>query len=160
MRAVTSEPIGTGAQAPDFALQDQHGQTVRLSGFRGDRNVLLVFYPFSFTGICTREMCEIRDSLPQIEDDNVQVLAVSCDALSTQRVFADREGLTYPVLSDFWPHGEVARAYGVFDETRGAALRGSFLVDRAGTIRWSVVNTMGQPRTLSDYRAVLGDLVR
>jgi len=152
--------IDVGAQAPDFALKDQHGQTVRLSDFRGDRLVLVVFYPWSFTGICTSEVCEIRDALPQLEDDNVQVLAISCDAMPTQRVFADQEGLTYPVLSDFWPHGEVASAYGVFDAERGAALRGSFLVGTDGVVLWRVVNGIGQPRTLSDYRAVLGDPVR
>ncbi|HET7327525.1 MAG TPA: peroxiredoxin [Nocardioidaceae bacterium] len=151
--------IDVGAHAPDFALHDQHGRTVRLSDFRGDRLVLIVFYPWSFTGICTSETREIQDSLPQLEDDDVQVLAISCDAMSTQRVFADKEGLTYPVLSDFWPHGEVASAFGVFDAERGAALRGSFLVDREGVVRWRVVNGIGEARTLSDYRAVLGDLV-
>lgn len=151
--------IDVGAQAPDFALKDQHGATVRLSDFRGDKLTMVVFYPWSFTGICTSEMCEIRDALPQLEADEVQVLAVSCDAMPTQRVFADQQGLTYPVLSDFWPHGEVASDYGVFDSERGAALRGTFLVDREGIVRWQVVNGIGEARTLSDYRAVVGDLL-
>lgn len=152
--------IDVGAQAPDFALKDQHGSRVRLSDLLGDQLVMVVFYPFSFTGICTGEMTAIRDSLTELESDDIQVVAVSCDAMSTQRVFADQEQLTFPVLSDFWPHGEVAAAYGVFDENRGAALRGTFLIDRAGVVRWRVVNGLGEPRTLSDYKTVLGDLVR
>jgi mycoredoxin-dependent peroxiredoxin len=151
--------IEVGEVAPDFALKDQHGQTVRLSDFRSRQNVLLVFYPWSFTGICTSEMCEIRDALPGLTGEDARVLAVSCDSMPTQRVFAEREGLTYPVLSDFWPHGEVARAYGVFDAERGAALRGTFVIDRDSVVRWSVVNGIGEARTLSDYRAVLGELV-
>lgn len=152
--------IDVGARAPDFALKDQHGATVRLSDLLGDRLVLVVFYPFSFTGICTSEMTSIRDSQGQLEADGIQVVAISCDAMSTQRVFADREQLTFPVLSDFWPHGEVATAYGVFDDTRGAARRGTFLIDRDGVVRWRVVNDIGEARTLSDYRTVLGDLTR
>jgi mycoredoxin-dependent peroxiredoxin len=150
--------IDVGAQAPDFSLKDQHGQTVTLSDFRGQKNVLLVFYPWSFTGICTSEMCEIRDALPQLHGDDSVVLAVSCDAMFTQRVFAEREGLEYPVLSDFWPHGAVASAYGVLDEKLGAALRGTFVIDKQGVVQWRVVNAVGEARSLDDYQKVLADL--
>jgi mycoredoxin-dependent peroxiredoxin len=151
-------PIDVGATAPDFALKDQHGQTVTLSDFRGRKNVLLVFYPWSFTGICTSEMCEIRDALPRLDGDDSAVLAVSCDAMFTQRVFAEHEGLDYPVLSDFWPHGAVASAYGVFDDQLGAALRGTFVIDKEGVVRWRVVNAVGEARSLDDYQKVLGAL--
>jgi mycoredoxin-dependent peroxiredoxin len=146
--------------APDFALQDQHGATVRLSELAADRLVLVVFYPLSFTGICTGELTSIRDAMEQLETDGVRPVAISCDPMPTQRVFSDQERLTFPVLSDFWPHGETATAYGVFDRRRGVARRGTFLVDRGRVVRWKVVNEIGEARTLSDYRAVLGDVTQ
>jgi mycoredoxin-dependent peroxiredoxin len=144
-----------GAAAPDFTLKDQHGQDVSLSDFRGDRNVLLVFYPWSFSRICTNEMAEIRDALPTLTGEDSAVLAVSCDAMFTQRVYAEHEGLEYPVLSDFWPHGAVASAYGVFDDTLGAAVRGSFVIDKDGVVAWRVVNGVKEARDLGEYQAVL-----
>jgi mycoredoxin-dependent peroxiredoxin len=148
-------PIDVGATAPDFALKDQHGQTVSLSDFRGRQSLLLVFYPWSFSRICTGELCEIRDALPTLQGEDTAVVAVSCDAMFTQRVYAEQEGLAFPVLSDFWPHGAVASAYGVFDDTLGAALRGTFLVDKDGTVRWRVINGVGEARDLHDYQRVL-----
>jgi mycoredoxin-dependent peroxiredoxin len=150
--------IDVGAEAPDFSLKDQHGQTVTLSEFRGRQNVLLVFYPWSFSRICTSEMCEIRDALPRLNGDDSTVLAVSCDAMFTQRAFAEQEGLDYPVLSDFWPHGAVASAYGVFDDRLGAAVRGTFVIDKQGVVQWRVVNAVGEARSLDDYRKVLAEL--
>jgi mycoredoxin-dependent peroxiredoxin len=151
--------IDVGAAAPDFALKDQHGQTVALSDYRDRKNVLLVFYPWSFSRICTSEMCEIRDALPRLQGEDAEVVAVSCDAMFTQRVYAEQEGLDYPVLSDFWPHGAVASAYGVFDDRLGAAVRGSFVIDRDGVVAWRVVNGVGEARALRDYQAALCDLV-
>lgn len=150
--------VDVGAAAPDFALKDQHGQTVALSHYRGRQNVLLVFYPWSFSRICTDEMREIRDALPTLQREDTAVFAVSCDAMFTQRVYAEQEGLAYPVLSDFWPHGAVAAAYGVFDERLGAAVRGSFVIDKDGVVRWRVVNGVGEARALSDYQSVLNGL--
>jgi peroxiredoxin len=151
-------PIDVGAAAPDFALKDQHGQTVSLSDYRELKNVLLVFYPWSFSRICTSEMCEIRDAMPRLHGEDAEVLAVSCDAMFTQRVYAEQEGLDYPVLSDFWPHGAVASAYGVFDDRLGAAVRGSFVIDKAGIVQWRVVNGVGEARDLDEYRTVLNRL--
>ena len=147
-----------GQPAPEFLLNDHHGAPVRLASFRGQRNVVIVFFPFAFTGICTGELCTIRDDIGMYQNDQVQVLAVSCDAMPTLRVFADREGFTFPLLSDFWPHGEVARAYGVFDEQAGLALRGTFILDPDGIVRWSVLNQRGQARDASAYRAALATL--
>src|ERR1700755_1458874 len=101
--------IAVGAEAPDFVLKDQNNQEVRLSDFRGQRNVLLVFYPLAFTGTCQGELCSVRDNL------NVQVLTVSVDSSPAHKVWAERENYQFPLLADFWPHGEVARAYGVFN---------------------------------------------
>ena len=116
-----------GSIAPDFALKDQHGQVVSLSSFKGQKNVVLLFYPFSFTGTCTGELCAMRDDLSAFQNDDAELLAVSCDSPFTQRVFAEKEGYNFPVLSDFWPHGAVASAYGIFNEEKGCAIRGTLL---------------------------------
>lgn len=150
--------VEVGDEAPDFKLHDQHNSPVRLSDFRGRRNVVLVFYPWAFTRVCTGELCAIRDELPSFENDDVQVLSVSVDSVMAHRVFADTEGLTYPMLSDFWPHGAVAQAYGVFDAERGAAVRGTFILDRDGIVRWKVVNAIPDARDLEQYQKVLASL--
>jgi peroxiredoxin len=146
-----------GTQAPQFALRDQHGQTVRLADYRGRANVVLVFYPFAFTPTCTGELGAIRDA-GLADSDDVQVLGVSCDTTASLRAFAEREGIAHPLLSDFWPHGDVARAYGVFLEERGFATRGTFVIDREGVVRWAVVNSPGEARSTADYAAALAAL--
>ncbi|MEU3828829.1 redoxin domain-containing protein [Streptomyces sp. SID486] len=150
--------IQVGDKAPDFELKDNHGRTVRLSDFRGDENVVLLFYPFAFTGVCTGELCEVRDNLPKFADRGTRVLAVSNDSIHTLRVFAEQEGLEYPLLSDFWPHGNVSRAYGVFDEDKGCAVRGTFIIDKEGVVRWTVVNGLPDARDLGDYVKALDTL--
>jgi len=147
-----------GSPAPGFALRDQHGRTVRLSDFTARQAVVLVFYPFAFSGICTSELCELQDHLDLFEDASVQLVGVSCDPVHAQRAWAESEKYDFPLLSDFWPHGEVARAYGVFSDTMGAAVRGTFLIDRAGVLRWSVVNGPGEARPLSAYREAVASL--
>lgn len=150
--------IVPGSKAPGLTLRNQHGESVRLSDFRGSKNVVLLFYPFAFTGTCTGELCALRDRLPVFVNDEVQLLAVSCDSPFSQRVFAEQEGLEYPLLSDFWPHGEVSRAYEVFDEEKGCALRGTFVIDKEGVVRWSVVNGLPDARDIEDYVTALGAL--
>ncbi|MEO3751042.1 peroxiredoxin [Streptomyces sp. B6B3] len=150
--------IEPGAKAPDFELRDQHGQTVALSDFRGLRSVMLVFFPFAFTGVCTGELCALRDRLPAFVNDQVQLLAVSNDPPSALRVFSDQEGFGYPLLSDFWPHGTVSRAYGVFDDEKGCALRGTFVIDQEGVVRWTVVNALPDARDVNDYVTALAAL--
>ncbi|MGZ4495010.1 MAG: peroxiredoxin [Nocardioides sp.] len=147
-----------GQEAPDFELKDQHGQSVRLSSFRGEKAVVLMFYPFAFSGVCTGELCEVRDNLPKFESDDAVVLAVSCDMMFSLRAFAEKDGLEFPLLSDFWPHGAVASSYGVFDEQRGCANRSTFIVDKEGVLRWSVHNKMPEARDLAAQLAVLDDL--
>lgn len=150
--------IGIDTPAPDFELKDNHGRTVKLSDFRGEKNVVLLFYPFAFTGVCTGELCALRDELPNFENDDVQLLAVSNDSIHTLRVFAEQEGLEYPLLSDFWPHGATSRAYGVFDEGKGCAVRGTFIIDKEGVVRWTVVNGLPDARDLNDYIKALDSL--
>ncbi|MET9448589.1 peroxiredoxin [Streptomyces cinerochromogenes] len=150
--------IQVGDKAPDFELKDNHGRSVKLSDFRGEKNVVLLFYPFAFTGVCTGELCELRDNLPRFADRDTQLLAVSNDSIHTLRVFAEQEGLEYPLLSDFWPHGNVSRAYGVFDEDKGCAVRGTFIIDKEGVVRWTVVNGLPDARDLDDYVKALDTL--
>ena len=147
-----------GQPAPDFTLRNQHGEAVRLSDARGERHVALVFYPFAFSGTCTGELCEIRDNLAMFETANVQVVGVSCDPMHSLRAFAEAEKYTFPLLSDFWPHGAVAQQYGVFHEKAGMAVRGTFLVDTGGVLRWSVVNGPGEARPLSAYQEAVAAL--
>jgi len=123
--------------APDFALRDQNNQVVRLADFRGTRAVLLVFYPFAFTGTCQSELGSVRDGSDLLADAGVQVLTISVDTVYAHKVWAEREGYGFPLLSDFWPHGAVARDYGVLNEKTGAAVRGTFLVDADGMIRFA-----------------------
>ncbi|GHI08049.1 peroxiredoxin [Streptomyces cellostaticus] len=150
--------IQVGDKAPDFELKDNHGRTVKLSDFRGEKNVVVLFYPFAFTGVCTGELCELRDNLPKFSDRDTQLLAVSNDSIHTLRVFAEQEGLEYPLLSDFWPHGNVSRAYGVFDEDKGCAVRGTFIIDKEGVVRWTVINGLPDARDLTDYVKALDTL--
>ncbi|MDN3297195.1 peroxiredoxin [Streptomyces ficellus] len=153
-----TQVVQVGTKAPDFALKDNHGRTVSLADFRGEKNVVLLFYPFAFTGVCTGELCALRDELPTFVNDDTQLLAVSNDSIHTLRVFAEQESLEYPLLSDFWPHGEVSRAYGVFDEEKGCAVRGTFIIDKEGVVRWSVVNDLPDARDLNDYVKALDTL--
>jgi peroxiredoxin len=147
--------IEVGSPAPEFSLKNQHGELVSLADFRGEKNVVLVFYPFAFTGVCTGELCSIERELPSFQNDDVQILAVSNDSPFTLRVFAEKEGLEYPLLSDFWPHGEVSRAYGVFDEEKGCAVRGTFVIDKQGIVRWTVVNGLPDARDQQEYLKAL-----
>jgi peroxiredoxin len=144
-----------GQEAPDFTLTSQNREKVTLSDFRGAKNVLLMFYPFAFTGTCTGELCAIRDRYTDFVNDDTVVLSASCDPVASLRAFAGQEGLTHPLLSDFWPHGAVANAYGVFLEDLGFATRASFVIDKDGVIRWAVVNGPGEARSADDYAEAL-----
>ena len=147
-----------GSLAPDFELRDQHAQTHQLSSYKGQKNVVIVFYPFAFTGVCTGELCAIRDDLGSLQNDTTQVLAISCDSVATLRAFSEQQGFEHPLLSDFWPHGAVASAYGVFNETLGAAERGTFIVDRDGLLRWTVRTALSEARDLGAYQKALAEL--
>ena len=135
---MTVEP---GQEAPAFELKDQNGELVSLASFRGDKAVALVFYPFTFTGVCEGELCSIRDNYDEFTAAGVQVLACSCDSRFAQQQWAKQQGYQFPVLSDFWPHGEVAKAYGVFNDALGCANRATFLINVDGV----VVDTFESP---------------
>jgi len=152
-------PLEVGALAPDFLLKDQNNQPVRLSDFRGRRVVLLVFYPLAFTGVCRGELCEVQENLNAYVNEEVQVLTVSVDSVFAHKIWADREGYDFPLLADFWPHGAVAEAYGVFNAVSGSAYRGTFVIDRDGVIRYAEMNQPGDARDQGAWRRALADTV-
>jgi mycoredoxin-dependent peroxiredoxin len=150
--------VEVGQQAPDFELKDQHGTPVRLSGFRGKKNVVLVFYPLAFSGVCSGELAAMRDEFPEASRDDVELLTVSVDSGYALRAWSDAEQFGFSLLSDFWPHGGTARSYGVFDENMGIATRGTFIIDKDGVVRWKVVNPIPQARDVADYQKALASL--
>lgn len=150
--------IEVGEEAPDFELRNQFGEPVRLSSLRGTSNVVLVFFPKAFTPTCTAELCEVRDVGSTLGRDDTVVLGISCDTTATLRVFAETEGYDHQLLSDFWPHGEVAQRYGAFFEPGGFAMRATFAIDKEGIVRWSIVKGPGDPRSGDDHRAALAAL--
>ena len=135
-----------GTAAPDFTLRDQNQQPVTLSAFRGDRNVLLVFFPLAFTGICQGELDQLRDHLPDYDNDDSVALTVSVGPPPTHKIWAIEDGFLFPVLSDFWPHGAVSQAYGVFNDQAGFSNRGTFVIDRSGVIRFAEMKQPGEAR--------------
>lgn len=151
-------PLDVGVQAPDFVLKDQNNQKVRLSDFRGGKNVLLVFYPLAFTGTCQGELRAIQDNLNDFVNDSTQALSISVDSAYAHKIWADREGYTFPLLADFWPHGAVAQTYGVFSDERGTANRGTFVIDREGVIRFAEMTRPGEARDQDGWRKALAAL--
>ena len=150
--------VDVGDEAPDFELRDQDRNPVRLSDFRGKKNVVVVFYPLAFTGVCQGELCAIRDEIADFSGDDVQTLAISVDSGPVHAKWAAEQGYTFPLLADFWPHGEVARRYGVLNEDIGLALRGTFIVDKQGKVVYKVVNQIPDARDQEEYKKVLASL--
>ncbi|MEO0312978.1 MAG: hypothetical protein RL140_208 [Actinomycetota bacterium] len=147
-----------GDAAPDFSLINQFGETVTLSEFKGKKNVVIVFYPLSFSGICTGELCELRDNFAQFERADVELLAISVDSKFVQKKFAETEGYKFSVLADFWPHGAVAKAYGVFLEDNGISNRATFVINKDGELVSKFITAPGQARSLDEYNRALDSL--
>jgi peroxiredoxin len=144
--------------APDFELPNQFGEHIRLSDFRYKKPVALVFFPLAFSSTCTSELCELRDNLALFSDKSVELLGISVDSKATQRAFAQAEGYEFNLLADFWPHGAVAKEYGVFLPEKGFANRASFLIDTNGIIRASFVTAPGEARSIAAYRDAVAEL--
>jgi mycoredoxin-dependent peroxiredoxin len=144
-----------GAPAPDFALVNQFGETVRLADLLRFRPVAFVFFPLAFSGICQGELCELRDNIAAFRDVGVELVGVSVDSKHTLRAWAEAESYEFQLLADFWPHGEVATAFGAFDEERGTAERATFLIGSDGVIRSSFATPRGEARSLEQYRTAL-----
>ncbi|WP_432851369.1 peroxiredoxin [Amycolatopsis sp. CA-161197] len=150
--------VEVGTPAPDFTLNDYNKQPVTLSSFKGDKPVLLVFFPFAFSGTCTGELCQLRDEFADYDTQGVQILGVSVDAVFSLKVWAEQQNYQFPLLSDFWPHGAVAQTYGVFNDKAGMALRGTFLIDTDGIVRFAEVNQPGEARDQSAWKKAVAEL--
>jgi peroxiredoxin (alkyl hydroperoxide reductase subunit C) len=150
--------VEVGQQAPDFELKDQHGTPVRLSDFQGRKNVVLVFYPLAFSGVCSGELCTLRDDFPEVTRDDVELLTVSVDSTFVLRTWADRDGFAFRLLSDFWPHGATAESYGVFSSDLGFAFRGTFLIDKDGIVRFAEQNGPGDARDQQGWKDAISSL--
>ena len=148
-----------GEPAPDFVTRNQHGEQVGLADLRGHRAVI-VFYPWAFSGICRGELAALRDDHERFRDLGVRVVAVSCDAMFSLRAYADAERIDFDLLTDHWPHGQIAKAYGVFDDQAGCALRGTFVLERTGVISWQQVNGIGEGRDFGSLSAQLREPAR
>jgi len=147
--------INVGDQAPDFTLTNQHGEDVTLSSFLGKKLVTLVFYPLSFAGTCTGELCELRDNLQVFESAEVELLAISVDSKFTQAKFAETEGYKFQVLADFWPHGAVTQAYDAFLEEKGHGTRATYVIDKNGVVAAKFVTSPGEARNINSYKKAL-----
>lgn len=151
--------VEIGQEAPDFELRSSTGDTVKLSQYRGEKAVAIVFIPFAFTGVCQGELCELRDDIARYDSADVQVVAISCDTAPTLKKWAEEQGYTFPVLADFWPHGAVAQAYGVFNDKLGCAMRGTFVVDKNGVLVDSFeTDGLGVAREKARYDEALAKL--
>ncbi|SNV22530.1 Putative peroxiredoxin Rv2238c/MT2298 [Dermatophilus congolensis] len=148
-----------GDHIADFTARDQHGAVVSLERLRRQTAVLVVFISYAFSGICQGELDEIRDNYEQFRSEHVQTVVVSTDSMFTLRAWGDQNGFEFPLLSDFWPHGGIAKAFGVFDESAGTAIRGTFLIDPSGVLQWKMITSAGQRRDFSAYRQALGVLI-
>ena len=149
--------LALGQQAPSFTARNQHGEQITVSGLYGAPAVI-IFYPWAFSSICRGELAALRDDHESFVTLGSRVLAVSCDAMYTLRAYADVEGIPFDLLSDHWPHGAIAQAYGVFDELAGCARRGTFVVDSVGVIRWQQVNQINEQRDLTAVLAATANL--
>lgn len=140
--------IETGDRAPEFDLEEGPGKPrVRLADYLGRSNVLLVFHPFAFTAVCAEEALDLQESLESFRNANTEIVFVSCDASAARQAWKQELGAEYTFASDFWSHGEAAKRYGVFDDETGAPIRGTFLIDRDGTVIWSLVKDQDTRRT-------------
>ncbi|MBX3194325.1 MAG: peroxiredoxin [Microbacteriaceae bacterium] len=146
-------------QAPDFDLANQFGEHVRLSDYRGVRPVVLVFFPLAFSSNCTGELCDLRDNIAMFRSQGVELIGISVDSKAALRAWAEQEGYDFTLLADFWPHGAVAREYGVFLENKGFANRATFVIDAGGVIRASFITAPGEPRSIDEYRTVLDEVL-
>ena len=147
--------LEVGDTAPTFTLRDQHGRAQSTATRTGTRHVMLDFYPFAFTGVCSGEMLALQEHVADWDELATDVLAVSCDPVPSLRAFSDQAGLEIPLLSDFWPHGEVSKAFDAFDATLGAAGRATYIIDKAGLIRWKVSSAIAEARDVTEYLSSL-----
>jgi peroxiredoxin len=146
--------VQVGQTAPDFTLKNTDMQDVTLSAFRGQKNVVLLFVPLAFTGVCTTEMCSVRDNLNNYSTLNAEVFGISVDTPFSQKAWKEKENLNFTLLSDF--NRQAAKAYGaLYDELlgmQGVAKRAAFVVDKEGKVRYAEV--LENARNLPNFEQI------
>ena len=144
-----------GQAAPDFSLPDQDNNMVSLADLRGQK-AIIVFIPNPFTGICEGELCAIRDETANLAGLGAKVIAITVNTRPVNKKWSDENRFGFPVLSDYWPHGATAQAYGAFNEQVGVANRYSYVLDAAGVVRQIIKSdSLGQPRPIEEYATAL-----
>jgi peroxiredoxin len=151
--------LQVGASAPDFTLSDQYGEELTLSRLVADGPVALVFFPLAFSGVCTDELCELRDNLSMFADSKVRLIGISVDSVHALRAWAAAEGYEFSILSDFWPHGSVARQYDAFIEEAGIATRATLVIGQDRRVLASFETVPGKARDVAAYREALGSII-
>ena len=147
-----------GELAPDFSLMDQNKNVVDRDSLLGKPS-LLVFIPFPFTGICEGELCDLRDNMAQLNSMDANVVVVTCHAIPTNKAWAEANDYEFSVVADFWPHGEIAKAYGCFNDALGVSMRATYVLDAEGVVREVIATeSLGEPRTIASYRDSLAAL--
>ena len=152
---VHSIGVKVGQVAPEFTLPARDGSTVKLSALCTAGPVVLVFFPFAFTGVCRSELRALEAMKSEFANVGATIVAISCDTPYSLQTFAEAENLTFALLSDFWPHGEVSQAFDVFLEDKGFATRGTFILDQARIVRWSLIHGPGVERDPRQYLEAL-----
>jgi peroxiredoxin (alkyl hydroperoxide reductase subunit C) len=151
--------LSIGDDAPDFTLTDTDKNQITLSSFKGDKSVTLVFIPFAFTARCQGELCELRDNLNTFLSADNAVLAITCDRSPSLKEWRAQQGYQFPLLSDGWPHGEVATSYGCFNEDLGCAQRATVVVGKDGKVADMFASGgLGESRELKSYTDALAKL--
>lgn len=147
--------LSVGTSAPEFTLRNQHRERVSLADLSGSRTAI-VFIPFAFTKTCQGELCEIRDNLSLFNAADTRILAITCNTLHTNGVWADQQSFGFDILSDFWPHGEVARRYEAFDEDYGYATRTTYFLDSDQVVTAVIASEkLGEARPFSEYESAI-----
>lgn len=150
--------LKVGEIAPEFTLSDQYGEELTLSELVAEGPIALVFFPLAFSGICTGELCELRDNIAVFADSKVRLVGISVDSVHTLRAWATQEGYEFSILSDFWPHGQVAREFGAFVEERGIATRATVIIGEGRTVLASFETSPGEARDFSAYAEAIAAL--
>lgn len=153
--------LQTGDEAPDFELRSHRGGIVKLSDFRGKKNVVVAFHPLAFTPVCATQMSSYQSDAKRFGAADAAILGISIDAQPSKTAWAKELGVTaFDLLSDNYPYGEVAQKYGVFRHNEGISDRAVFVVDKQGKVRWSKVYDIPQHPNNDDVFAALSELGR
>jgi peroxiredoxin len=150
-------PIAVGQPAPDFTLKDQNQKDVTLSSLRG-KNVLLAFYPLDWSPVCTKEHACFVDDLKNFESLAAQVLGLSVDSVWSHKAYAEKMGISYPLLADFQPRGAVASKFGLYLDDKGITNRATVIIDKQGVVRHVAVYEIPTTRNNQDLMAELKKL--